>query len=310
MSNLADSLNLRPQEKRIIVVIAFVVFVVLNLVLVFPRFKEYAKIHDQLIITQKTIATNKAVIFKDTNEVNGLKGQLRDLEEQKGGAVTFKEIQLLETVSALARASGVPPPQSTSPVSSTVIGPGSQSDKFFESQSIRINVQSVEDALVKFLYDLGNDPAMIRVRELEMRPVDNNRYRLNAFITLIADYQKTAQAKPVLTAAGAAPKTAAQPPTPAPPRTGARAASTNVNPPPAGRGSAPAIGPPAPGRAATSALPPPTAGRAITPRGPVPPTPGRAVIPPMPVPPAPVLPAMPPVPGQSNLPAVPPRTPR
>ena len=52
MSTSLDSLNLRPQEKRILVVIAVVVFVVLNLVLVVPRFKDYGKIKEQLKATR------------------------------------------------------------------------------------------------------------------------------------------------------------------------------------------------------------------------------------------------------------------
>ena len=317
MSTLADSLNLRPQEKRVIVVIAVVLFVILNVVLVFPRFKEYSIIQAQLKNTLGAIATNNAVIAKDNDPTtNGWRMQLAALEAQQGGMGAPKEIQLQQTVTALARASGVPPPETMSPVSQTVIGPGSQSEKFFESQSIRITVHSAEDALVRFLWDMGNDPSMIRVRELDLRPLDNNRYRLNAVITLTADYQKTGQAKPVLTATDAKAKPAAQPPTPAPAKAGVRAASlTNVTQPPARRGPATNPVPPAPGRAVPPPFPvPPMPGRAVTPPTPgqaaTPPTAGRPITPPTPgravTPPAPASPA----PGQSNMPAVPVRPPR
>ena len=94
MSTLADSLNLRPQEKRIIAVIAVVVFVVLNLVLVFPHFKDYRIIQAQLKKTQLNIITNRLVIALDKKESGGLKEQLRLLQTGKGGPVGDKEIQL------------------------------------------------------------------------------------------------------------------------------------------------------------------------------------------------------------------------
>jgi len=255
MSTWVDSLNLRPQEKRAIVAIAVVVFVILNLVLVFPHFKDYRQIQKQLKDTRAAIATNNAVIAKDRDPMDGLQVQLAKLEKQPDGAVAFnKEIQLMQTVTAQARANGVFI-TTESGVAVSRIGPTNLADKFFESQSIRIQVQAAEDALVKFLFDVGNDPAMIRVRELDLKPLDANRYKLNGNITFIADYQKTNAPKPVLTATVAAPKAAAQAPAPAspaaPPRAGARAPSTNLNPGPANIRPPPPPAPPAP-----SAVPP------------------------------------------------------
>ena len=54
----------------------------------------------------------------------------------------------------------------------------------------RISVDSQEPQLVSFLYNIGGDPAMIRVSELELSPQDQNRYRLRGTITLIANYAK------------------------------------------------------------------------------------------------------------------------
>jgi hypothetical protein len=267
MSNWVDSLNLRPQEKRAIVAIAAVVFVILNLVLVFPHFKDYSQIQKQLKETSLAIATNKAIIAKDVNPVNGLQVQLARLEKQPDGVVTFsKDIQLIQTVTDQARASGfIPTSQGAAAVQH--FGPTNLADKFFESQSARIQCQAAEDALVRFLFNLGNDPAMIRVRELDLKPVEPNRYKLNANITLIADYQKTNAPKAVLTATVAPPKPAAQPPAPVPKKAGARSAATNAAP--AASRTPPLPAPPAPGRAGAIPMPPvPTV-------PPVPPVPAR-----------------------------------
>jgi hypothetical protein len=306
MSTFGKNLNLRPQEKRVIVVIAVIIFIILNIVLVFPRFRDYSIDKDQLWKTRGAIATNNAYIAKDIAP-GGFTEELARLEEQKGGAIAFKEIQLQETVTALARSSGVFI-QTISPASSAVIGPGSQADKFFESQSVRVNVQSAEDSLVKFLYDLGNDPAMIRVRELELRPLDNNRYRLNATFTLTAEYQKTLQAKPVLTAAEASPKKAGQPPAPATAKPAARVATNTANPPSPNRGTPTIPLPPVPGQRST----PPSPNRAnqpLTPVKPMPPTQGRPIMRPAPEPATkPPVPALPALPAMSALPSMPARS--
>ena len=63
-------------------------------------------------------------------------------------------------------------------------------DAFYVERVENINVLATDEQLVNFLYQLGNDPAMIRVRDLELQP-DPPRQRLNASVTLVASYQKT-----------------------------------------------------------------------------------------------------------------------
>lgn len=202
------------------------------------------------------------------------------MEKSTGGTATFKEIALAETVTAVARASGFFI-QSANPVSSVRIGPGTESDKFFESQSLRILGQSADDALVKFLWDVGNDPAMIRVWELELHPLDNNRYKLNAAITLTADYQKTAGTNSAMSKTAAAAAKAAQPPVTVPTKARTPSPSNNVSPAPA-RSSPPAPNTPPRANASPRANAPPKTNappKPITPPGsrqnfPMPPVPG------------------------------------
>jgi len=62
-------------------------------------------------------------------------------------------------------------------------------DAFFVEQVQNITVLATEDQLVNFLYKLGSDASMIRVRDLSMQP-DPPRQRLSADIRLVASYQK------------------------------------------------------------------------------------------------------------------------
>ena len=189
MSTTLDSLNLRPQEKRVLVVLAVVVFVVLNLVLVVPRFKDYGKIKKDLAATKISIDRYNGVIRQDTDPANGYQKQLRELSKAPEGKVSSTEIQLEQTVTREAAANGLFI-QTIQNVASQVIGSSGQSDKFFARQSVRVTIQATEDALVKFLFDVGNDPAMIRVWELQLNLADNNRFKLNSTVLLTADYQK------------------------------------------------------------------------------------------------------------------------
>ena len=70
----------------------------------------------------------------------------------------------------------------------------STNGQFFVEQVLNINVQATDEQLVDFLYKLGNDASMIRVRDLELQP-DPPHQHLTANIRLVASYQKIAPAK-------------------------------------------------------------------------------------------------------------------
>ncbi len=108
-----------------------------------------------------------------------------------------------------------------------------QTNEFFEEQSGQIHIESQEPQLINFLYQIGNDPSMIRVSELSLKPADQNRYRFSGSITLTANYAK----KPPAPAAPAKPAKTAKPAAATPGAPGAK--------PPAGAKPA---GPPGPGQ--------------------------------------------------------------
>jgi Tfp pilus assembly protein PilO len=275
VNTFIDSLNLRPAEKRIIVVIAVVAFVVLDLLFVQPQFKAYGNIKRQLDLTRQAIANRSAMIEMDNNPTNGYKRQLEQLRKGEGNSSATNysgEIQLQTTVHRKAVEAGVNVSQ-YDPVNLVHLGTNAAS-QFFESQSIRISVEAREENLVNFLYSVGNDPAMIRVRELDLKPVEPNRYQLKGMITLTADYKKSDKAaatKLVPAKTLVLPKNAAKTPGPVPPKTGAP-----PGPPPNARGQSAPSGPPsnargpaAPGQRAPNARGPAAPGqRAPNARGP------------------------------------------
>src|SRR5437870_4754246 len=104
MKSVFDKLNLRPQERRLVVIVGIVVFVVLNLVFVRPMFGEYGK-----TMQRRKDSLDKLKIYE--REIN----RKRDYQKQKAqlensGAVVAQEdqiSQLLRDVEAQAGASQV-----------------------------------------------------------------------------------------------------------------------------------------------------------------------------------------------------------
>jgi Tfp pilus assembly protein PilO len=198
MNDFLAQLNLTPQERRIVVAIGLVVIVVLNMLFVWPHFGEWKRIRKELAGMRENIEKYNKKIAQDTNPNNGLQKQLAKLVRQEGTGVMDKQNQLQSTIMAQSRKTGVN-------VANYIPGAAKpDTNGFFEEESIKISIESQESQLVSFLYNIGGDPAMIRVSELDLAPQDQNRYRLRGNVTLIANYANRTPA-PGSAAAKAAP---------------------------------------------------------------------------------------------------------
>jgi Tfp pilus assembly protein PilO len=201
MSTVLDQLNLTPQERRIVVVIALVVFVVLNLLLVWPHFSDLGHVRHQLDDTRVEIQKENKEITADVR-AGGYQAELKKLERQQGGGILNQQVQLQRTVSDQAMKTGVTVNE-IKPVTTT----RTDTNDFYVEQSVRIDFESQEPQLVNFLINVGNDPAMIRVHELSLKTADANRYTLKGDAILTANYAKqtpgakTASASPTVASA-------------------------------------------------------------------------------------------------------------
>lgn len=217
MSSYFDKLNLRPQERRLLVAVAAVVFVVLNIWLVWPHFTDWGQVKTKLKEAQKKLETYQA----EKNRIPEYEARVKSLVGDE--AVVPPEdqaVQLLRLVQSQAVQSGV--------VIINNSRANSRTNESFVEQTQQISVQSGEKQLVNFLYNLGAGNSMIRVRDLSLRP-EANRMSLGGTITLVASYQRNLVAKPTSAAAVTtkpAEKTVKQTEKRAAP-TEARAASTN-----------------------------------------------------------------------------------
>jgi len=180
MTSVFDKLNLRPFERRLVVVVGIVLFIVVQLLYVWPHFGDVRKMGirrekalKELKVRQNEISqTNKYVA-----ELAKLQGEGQDVPPED------QSVQLMRTIQQMSSQSGVQI-QNTSK-------PNTRTNEFFLEQSQQIATLSEEGALVDFLYKLGAGNSQIRARDLTIRP-DQSRTKLQATIKLVASYQKKA----------------------------------------------------------------------------------------------------------------------
>ena len=184
MTSVLDKLNLSPQERRLVVVVALVVFVVLNIWLIWPEFGSVA------IWKQRRGDAEKRL--KQFNDELGRRTvyelQLRELESQGAHVGTEEQaLSLQRDVANQALLSGVQvnryDPQAR------VSSGGSRTNAFFEEQGLVITVITGEKELVDFLYNLGTRSSLIRVRSMRLSR-DPTGMKLQGNITLVASFAK------------------------------------------------------------------------------------------------------------------------
>lgn len=175
--------SLRPFEKRVLVGVTALFFIVLNFLLVIPHFSDWGQVKKR-----KAEAERKLDLFEsETNQIPRYERLVKTLENE-GLAVPPEEqdFQFANAVNSQASRSGVRIIQNGTIKNST--------NQFFIEKSQSITVQAGEPQLVDFLYNLGASNSLIRVRDLGLRP-EQARHDLIASIQLVASYQKKVTAR-------------------------------------------------------------------------------------------------------------------
>jgi hypothetical protein len=172
--------QLRPMERRLAVGVIVALLLVANYVFIWPYFGEWGQYDAKILQAQQTLKTYQNTIGR----LGVFQQQLKKFENQ--GEFVAPEDQAINFMRAIQQQSRATQVAIANASRSTTV----TNDVFFVEQVQNLTVSATEEQLVDFLYRLGNDPSMIRVRVLEMRP-DGPRQRLNATIQLVATYQRT-----------------------------------------------------------------------------------------------------------------------
>jgi Tfp pilus assembly protein PilO len=251
MKSVFDKLNLRPQERRLVVIVAIVVFAVVNVWFVFPHFGDLGRTQQKKRDAEKLLSKYKGELAKKDQYDRDLKrleavGAYLPSEEQALELQREAYLQAQQAQVAILRSDpGRPTLQRT--------------NSFFEEQTLVITVLTGEKELIDFLYGLGKGQSLTRVSSMNLQR-DPSQTKLSGNITLVKSYQKKPpKVAPTPVVAAAAGKPAAPKPatTPAPSGTkgapavlksGTNAPAVNTKTPPAANTNSPRRAAPPPAK--------------------------------------------------------------
>ena len=203
--------NLRPFEKRVVAGVATMLFAVFNVWFVLPHFSDWARVKQRMADARWKLGIRQAEIaqlpFYDA-QVKKLQGEGLNVPPED------QAIQFSRTVTDEQMRSGVNPRGASRIMTRT-------NDPFFLEQTQTITVESGEQQLVDFLFNLGSGDSLIRVRDLGLHP-DGPRQQLAATIKLAASYQKNTKpasgaSRPTVARAPAVRPASSVAPSPGPP---------------------------------------------------------------------------------------------
>jgi len=208
MMRWLDKLNLRPQERRLVIFVIVVVFVALNWFFVKPWFGELGRLKKAAKTADDNIARFQAEIQKK----GVYEKQIKQLSSE-GGQVATADMatSLSRDLNTQAGMAGVSI-QSLSPAA-----PSShdvRTNSMFEEQTATLTfVNTGEAELINFLFGLASQKSLIRVKSMVLRP-DPGHMKLGGTLTLVESFQKKAPSKSAATPIAAKPAVTTAPPSP------------------------------------------------------------------------------------------------
>ncbi|MBI5774242.1 MAG: hypothetical protein HZA89_10925 [Verrucomicrobia bacterium] len=181
--NFFDKINLKPMERRLVIAIALVVFVVFNVWWVWPHFKDWA-------MQRGKIAEAQAKLLRYQEEVAllpGIEKKLKDIESGDAVLPADQSVHFRRTIEQMAMQNRVFVQSwgNITPTRGGTLG----TNQFFEELNLPIQATATEKDLVTFIYKLSSGGSSIRVRDLTLNPGQN--MNVAGSMTLVASYQRS-----------------------------------------------------------------------------------------------------------------------
>lgn len=194
MKSIFDRLNLRPQERRLVVGVGILLFAVVNFAFVFPRFGDLGRTQHKKREADRTLKRFHDELGRRTH----YERELKRLESV--GAYLPPEEQGLDfqrEVYQQAQQTGVM-------IQDVRSGLQQRTNSFFEEQTLVARVITGEKELVDFLWGLGKGQSLTRVSSMSLQR-DPTQTKLAGNLTLVKSFQKKPpRAAPTTTVAAAA----------------------------------------------------------------------------------------------------------
>ncbi len=205
-SSYFDKLGLSPQERRLVVIVGIVVFVVINWWVIFPMFGNWG-IYEQKL---KDSAAQRDKFNAEIGRQKEYDTKLKALQQQ-GSQVASEEaaLRLQQDVINMANLTGLGYGNIT-PVNraSTTV----KTNSFFDEASVSVSINTGEKELIDFLVRLADKELLVRAKSMDIGPDPQTQTRLMGNLTLVKSFQRKPPPKPLVPAKTTPP--AAASPTP------------------------------------------------------------------------------------------------
>jgi Tfp pilus assembly protein PilO len=178
-----DRYDLSVAERRLVMVVFLVVFIILNMALIFPRFSDWAEMGQKMERAQQKIASFNTLISRSAQ----FRAKLAELEGIGSNVSTESQANnLMRLIQDQARKSKLPTP-SISPV--RISNERSTNNMFFNQKAYRVTATTDDNELIDFLVAVGSSDSMVRIHDLDLKPTQKDT-KLICNMTLVANYQK------------------------------------------------------------------------------------------------------------------------
>lgn len=214
----ASFARLSSLERRFIILVLVIIFIVINLIFVLPHFSDLGRIDNRF-----GEANSKQDKFQ--KEISQIPFYTKEIEKLGGEASSVPpEDQSVTFLTAIQNQAA----QSNVGIVANNRQPA-RTNQFFVELGVALTTSSAEAQLVDFLYNLGAGSSMIRARALSVRP-DQPHTGLSATMTLVASFQKKPTTRTTTPPAAKSSTPATKPPTPAPATAPATKPATSTTP--------------------------------------------------------------------------------
>ena len=177
--SIFDKLNLRPQERRLVVIVLLVVFVLLNMWFVWPFFNDWGQVSGEMQRNRGTLDRYQREIAQKSK----YEARQRELETT-GSEMLTSETDLQRIVQSQAAATGV-----QLGGMNFLRGQGVRTNQFFQEGGVSIQFTAGGKELVDFLVGIAAQNAMVRVKDMNLRP-DPPQYKLVGTMNLVGNFQQ------------------------------------------------------------------------------------------------------------------------
>src|SRR5215213_801913 len=140
--SIFDKLNLRPQERRLVVIVGLIIFVLLNMWFVWPYFDDWGTVKNELARNRTTLERYK----REIEQKPKYEARQRDLQAT-GSEMLNNDLELQRVVQRQAAAAGV----QLGGQNFVKTGTLGRTNQFFQEVSLNVQINSGGKEIVDFL---------------------------------------------------------------------------------------------------------------------------------------------------------------